>query len=259
MASQNDRVNRLRIASPCPANWDQMSGDDRIRFCNLCNLHVYNISQITRRETETLFADTEGRICARLFRRIDGTIITKDCPVGLRAVRRRLARVAGAAFAAIVSLVATVMGQKPIPKDKSSCQQQVTVTKLSTGSKREPGSISGTVVDPNGNFVHGARIKVTRKSGEVVTASRSDDRGRFQVRGLKSDTYELILEFKGFASLKVNEIRLGDKDEVVVAAILMPSGITELIGVVGDEPLLNRDSATRMTIFSGDLIRRLPH
>lgn len=260
MASQNDRVNRLRVASPCPANWQRMSGDDRIRFCDLCNLQVYNISQMTRKEIETLFANTEGRICARLFRRIDGTIITKDCPMGLRAVRQRLARVALAVLAAIVSLAATVMGQKPIRKDKSSCQEQVAVTKSTTESKQEPRSISGTVVDPNGEFIQGVKVRVTRKNGKVVTSSRSDDRGRFQVRGLKSDTYELILELKGFALLKVTEIRLGDKDEVIVAAILMPSGITELIGIVAEEqPLLDRDSATTKTILSGDLIRRLPH
>ena len=38
----------LRIASPCPANWDQMSGDDCVRFCDLCNLHVYNIELLMR-------------------------------------------------------------------------------------------------------------------------------------------------------------------------------------------------------------------
>jgi len=42
-----DRLNRLRIASPCPTAWEQMAGDDRVRFCDPCNLHVYNIGQMT--------------------------------------------------------------------------------------------------------------------------------------------------------------------------------------------------------------------
>ena len=63
-----------------------MSGDDRVRFCDLCNLHVYDISRLSRKEAEALITKTEGRICARVYRRTDGTVITKDCPVGLRAM-----------------------------------------------------------------------------------------------------------------------------------------------------------------------------
>src|SRR5713226_576379 len=120
-----DRLDRLRIASPCPVGWEQMTGDDRVRFCEQCSLRVYNISAMTRSEAEALIANTEGRICARLYRRSDGTIITKDCPVGLRAIRRRVAKVAGAVFAAITSLCSTVVGQKQSAKDKASCRQEV--------------------------------------------------------------------------------------------------------------------------------------
>ena len=85
-------IDRARIATPCPVSWEQMTGDDRVRFCDQCELHVYNISELTRIEAETLIASTEGRICARLYRRADGSVITKDCPVGLRALRMRVSK-----------------------------------------------------------------------------------------------------------------------------------------------------------------------
>ena len=66
-------IDRLRIATPCPISWEQMTGDDRVRFCDHCQLNVYNISELSRSEAETLIASTEGRLCARLFRRADGT------------------------------------------------------------------------------------------------------------------------------------------------------------------------------------------
>lgn len=257
MASHNDSVDRLRIASPCPSNWEQMNGDDRVRFCEMCNLHVYNISQMTRKETAALIASTEGRLCARLFRRSDGTIITKDCPVGLRAIRRRMAKVAGAVFATIVSVTASIVGQKPTRKDKSSCQHQVTVTKSSSESTQEPGSISGTVVDQNGELVPGVRIKVGRNNGETLTTSQTDGKGQFLVRGLKSDTYELTFESKGFDFLKVVDVKLGVKDSVTVAAILTLKGTVVTVGIIADDSLLSTPLGT--TIFSGDLIRRLPH
>jgi hypothetical protein len=69
-------LDHLHIASPCPAGWEQMTGDDRVRFCQLCNLNVYNISRMSRKEAEALIANAERRICARLYRRADGTVIT---------------------------------------------------------------------------------------------------------------------------------------------------------------------------------------
>ena len=257
MADHTDRLEHLRIASPCPANWEQMSGDDRARFCDLCNLHVYDISRLTRKEAESLIANTEGRICARLFRRIDGTVITKDCPVGLRAIRRRVAKVASAVFAAIMSLCGVVLGQKPSSNGKS-CRQQVTITKSTSRSRQEAGSISGTVVDPNGAVVRGVKIRITRKNGGALTALETNTEGAFQLQGLKGDTYELSLESAGFKSLKNVEIKLTDKDSLNVSVVLLPDATTITVGILGGtEPLI--DTPPGMTIFSGDLIRRLPH
>jgi hypothetical protein len=257
MKSMN-HLDLLRIASPCPANWDQMNGDDRVRFCDLCNLHVYNIARLTRKEAESLIAGADGRICARLFRRSDGTIITKDCPVGLRAIRRRVAKVAGAVFATIMSLCGIVAGQKPSAKDKS-CRQQVTITKSTPASKQEAGSISGTVVDQNGAVVPGARVQIAHKnSSGALTTTETNDQGSFQLHGLKSDTYELSLESRGFTSLKSVEIKLGDQESVTVTVVLLPDSATATVGLLmAYEPLI--DTPPGRTIFSGDLIRRLPH
>src|ERR671916_798746 len=96
MDKDNDLLNRLRIASPCTVGWERMTGDERVRFCEQCNLHVYNISAMTEAEVASLIKSQEGRLCARLYRRADGTVLTRDCPVGLRALRRRMSKTAGA-------------------------------------------------------------------------------------------------------------------------------------------------------------------
>src|SRR6185436_16673405 len=152
------QLDRLRIASPCPTTWEQMKGDDRTRFCDLCNLHVYNIAELTASEAKSLIANTEGRICARLFRRSDGTVITKDCPVGLRAVRRRVARIAGAAFATIISLCGGAFGQKV--KDDKSCRQQVKISRTLTQDPIANGRVAGTILDSNGAVIPGAVITI---------------------------------------------------------------------------------------------------
>ena len=70
----------LRIARPCPASWSAMEGDDRVRHCSRCRLNVYNLSAMTEAEALRLLAETEGRRCIRLYRRADGTVLTRDCP-----------------------------------------------------------------------------------------------------------------------------------------------------------------------------------
>lgn len=79
-----------------------MRGDDRVRFCDQCKLHVYNFSQMTEKQAERLLRETGGRLCGQIYRRRDGTILTRDCPVGLRAMRRRLAGLVGRIAAAVV-------------------------------------------------------------------------------------------------------------------------------------------------------------
>ena len=75
-------LERVRIASPCAADWDKMQGDARKRFCGECKMNVYNLSAMTKSEAETLLINSEGRLCARFYRRADGTILTQNCPVG---------------------------------------------------------------------------------------------------------------------------------------------------------------------------------
>ena len=82
MANRSELLSRVEIATPCTASWDAMEGSDRVRFCNKCNLNVYNLSAMNKKEAEQLIISNEGKLCARFYRRKDGTIITKDCPVG---------------------------------------------------------------------------------------------------------------------------------------------------------------------------------
>jgi hypothetical protein len=61
---------------------------------------------MTRSEAESLIARTDGRLCVRFYRRRDGSIITRDCPVGLRAIRRRVSYVAKAIGSMVLGLFA---------------------------------------------------------------------------------------------------------------------------------------------------------
>ncbi|MFL6469208.1 MAG: hypothetical protein ACJ72Z_14720 [Pyrinomonadaceae bacterium] len=106
--SKQSPLNNIRIASPCSADWAGMIGTDRKRYCGECKLNVYNISGMTANEAEGLLTQSEGRLCVRYYRRADGTILTKDCPVGWAKVKERVSRVATAAFSLLMTLFAGV-------------------------------------------------------------------------------------------------------------------------------------------------------
>ena len=107
-------LDKISIAAPCPIQWNDMVGDEQVRFCSVCKLNVYNISEMTRTDAEKFLSKQTARSCLRLYRRKDGTLITKDCPIGRKIadqVSNRL-RIAAATFVAIFNAT-VVFAQQP--------------------------------------------------------------------------------------------------------------------------------------------------
>ena len=123
----------VRIASPCRARWEEMTGTDRVRFCAACQKNVFNLSGMKRSEAQELLTATEGKICARFYRRADGTMLTADCPIGFALVARRAKRLALGAVATTLGAVATALAflaTTPMRKvvNVEGARQAVTVT-----------------------------------------------------------------------------------------------------------------------------------
>ncbi|MGH7130715.1 MAG: hypothetical protein ACREJO_02070 [Phycisphaerales bacterium] len=107
-------LDRARVAAPCPAKWEDMTGDNKVRHCALCNLNVHNFSAMSRDEAEGIFAkhfnpdgsliESAGRVCGGFYRRADGTYLLQDCPTGLAAIKARV-RNAWIRVAAAIGLI----------------------------------------------------------------------------------------------------------------------------------------------------------
>ena len=117
----------IQIARPCHADWDAMTGDAQVRHCGDCRLNVYNLSEMTHAQAEAVILKHEGHLCVRLYTRADGTVLTQDCPVGLRAFRlnvaRKLSWAAALALSCLTGLwrgetahAVTTTAAKPAPK-----------------------------------------------------------------------------------------------------------------------------------------------
>lgn len=119
MPATRSPLDRIKIASPCTADWRFMLGSDLVRFCGQCNKNVYNLSAMTRPQAEDLIRRMEGQLCARYYRRSDGTILTSDCPVGLRAFKQRVSRIKTAIFAVLISFFVNIGLLSLIGREKS--------------------------------------------------------------------------------------------------------------------------------------------
>ncbi len=89
MRSNISLLDEIKISAPCLESWEAMEGDERVRHCNGCKQNVYNLSGMTQSEAEDLLQAHEGGLCVRLYQRDDGSVITKNCPTGVRALRER--------------------------------------------------------------------------------------------------------------------------------------------------------------------------
>ena len=112
-------LNNIKVASPCSADWNEMYGDGRKRFCGDCKLNVYNLSGMTRDEAEALVMNAEGRLCVRFYRRADGSVITQDCPVGWAKFKQRTRLYATAAASLLMALFTGVFFVSLLSRQKT--------------------------------------------------------------------------------------------------------------------------------------------
>ncbi len=69
------------IETPCREDWNAMVGGAHARRCSACDRDVFDLSELTAAEIDTLLASRGAPPCVRMRRRGDGTLVTKDaCP-----------------------------------------------------------------------------------------------------------------------------------------------------------------------------------
>ena len=80
-----------------------MRGNNRVRFCSRCNLRVYNFAALREDQIRELLRKQTRRVCGRLYRRPDGTILTQECEYGRK--RKLIVKLALAAASVLLVLI----------------------------------------------------------------------------------------------------------------------------------------------------------
>ncbi|HMQ03757.1 MAG TPA: carboxypeptidase-like regulatory domain-containing protein [Pyrinomonadaceae bacterium] len=236
-ASANFDLDRIDVAKHCPALWEAMSGDDRVRNCSQCDRMVYNIAGLSRREASDLIANRGSRLCIRLHRRADGTVMTNDCPKGLRAYRLRVAKCAGSVLAAILGLFTVGQAQRQPGGDSQGTRSESSVN---------VARIEGIVRDPAGAVIPNATVTVTTANGKTLQR-KTDRRGRFSLTSfaLERGLNKLRIEAPHFYPFQ-DEFTIRRRETIDYPVILEVGTFIGVV-VVRSEPLIDPKKSSNST------------
>lgn len=189
----NHTLDRLTLTKPCDADWDSMAGNDQVRFCKHCDLHVTNLSSISRTEARRVVESARGRICVRYMIGPSGGVHTQKMPEQLYRIGRRASRIAAGAFTATLSL-SSGAAQTRVTSAAPSVEN---VARVETSGQREQlvvdfsASVSGTITTREGTPIADAKVfLVDRESGEERTTT-SSGMGQYTFQILPAGNYLL--------------------------------------------------------------------
>src|SRR5262245_44346418 len=118
------------------------------------------------------------------------------------------------------------------------------------------GTLSGRVLDAQKLPVPGVTLTATGPQGARTAVSDAD--GRFSIPFLTPGNYDLKAELAGFKSFeqKAVIISVGQVTDIPVA--MQVGGVTEIVNVVAESPLINTKTTTIGSVLSTDSLRSIP-
>lgn len=256
MPKPQDPLKHLRVATPCHTTWEGMTGDERVRHCSLCSLNVYNFAEMTRDEVRALLMRTEGRVCGRLYRRADGTVLTSDCPTGLRAIRQRMSRLAAAAIAALFSLSAFASDGKSCEKPrmrKRGSKVKLQVERVATPQAAFTGVVRDTESYPLPGVTVVLRDEVDQREISTVT----DAQGTFAIAALSDGIYRVDVTLEAFEPAVIEHLPLKQSEMTRIRVTLRLDSSVGTIGILISDPMTIPNEHLSTT-FSQRLINKLP-
>ena len=120
------------------------------------------------------------------------------------------------------------------------------------------GSITGTVTDPQGNAVAGAKVTVTDLAKQTAFEAVTNESGNYSTTHLIPDNYRVHIEAAGFKAFDIASVRV-DVDTVVHAdAQLQVGAVTQTVEVTGEVPQLKTDRADISNTLDSRTVESLP-
>jgi hypothetical protein len=120
------------------------------------------------------------------------------------------------------------------------------------------GSILGTVNDPQGNAVPGAKVTVTSASKGSTDETTTNESGNYTVTHLIPGTYIVHVEAASFKAFEAKDVTVLVDASTRVDAELQLGAVTQTVEVSGELPQLMTDRADVAVSFNEKYVEDLP-
>jgi outer membrane receptor protein involved in Fe transport len=120
------------------------------------------------------------------------------------------------------------------------------------------GSILGTVTDPQGGAVAGAKVTVTSITKGTNDETTTNESGNYSVTHLIPDTYKIQIETTGFKVTEIPSVQVFADTGTRVDATMQVGPVTQSVEVTGEVPQLKTDRADVATSFTSLQVEDLP-
>src|SRR5579871_5325400 len=120
------------------------------------------------------------------------------------------------------------------------------------------GSILGTVTDPSGAAVNGAKVTVTSQTKNVATETTTNESGNYSVTHLIPDIYSVKIEGTGFKVLEYKDIQVSADSGSQVNGQFQVGSASESVEVTAEAPQLKTDRADVATEFNEKYVEDVP-
>jgi outer membrane receptor protein involved in Fe transport len=120
------------------------------------------------------------------------------------------------------------------------------------------GSIFGTITDPSGAAVAGAKVTVTSATKGTTFETTTNTDGNYSVTHLIPDLYNIRAEGSGFKAFEQKNIAVSADAGARVDGQFQVGGSTETVEVTGEAPQLKTDRADVATTFNDKYVEDIP-
>src|SRR5690242_9592516 len=129
---------------------------------------------------------------------------------------------------------------------------------LANAQSAASAQISGTVVDPQGAVVPGAKVTATNSATGVQRTVNTTSTGNYTIPNLAPGTYSVKVEAKGFASGGTENIQLKLGDQRDLGFKLAVAGSTQTVEVTTEAPLIETTKTDVSSSVTSLDMERLP-
>ncbi len=119
-------------------------------------------------------------------------------------------------------------------------------------------SLRGTVIDPKGAVVPAAEVTITNAATGFSRTIKTDGQGFYQFLEVPPATYTLTIAASGFATLRVDNVRLLVNTPATLNQTLRVQAVSEKVEVMSEAPLVNTQDASIGHAFTTDQMTDLP-